>query len=258
MPLEVVVIPCLSDNFSFLLHETASGATAAIDVPEAAPVIAALAARGWALSDVLLTHHHADHVGGLAELKAATNPAARVVGARADANRLPPLDLAVAGSERFVIGGADVHVLDVPGHTLGHVAYHVPEARAAFTGDSLMAMGCGRLFEGSAAQMWASLQALAALPDDTRIFSGHDYIAGNAAFALSIEPANPDIAARARAHATDPAPEAVHVPLATERATNPFLRAAHPDVKAALGMADAPDQAVFAALRSRKDVFAAP
>ncbi len=255
MPLHTAIVPCLADNFAFLLHDDETGATAVVDVPEAAPVIAALQARGWALSDIVLTHHHADHIDGVEELKATLNPKARVVGAAADAHRLPPLDLALTEGDTFEIGTAQAHVIDVPGHTVGHVAYHVPAAQAAFTGDSLMAMGCGRLFEGTPAQMWDSLQKLAALPDETRIFSGHDYIGGNAAFALSIEPENARIIARSKAHAANPAPDEVHVHLADERATNPFLRAGTPEVNAALGMSDAPDGAVFAELRARKDSF---
>jgi hydroxyacylglutathione hydrolase len=253
---EIVTVPCLADNFSFLLHDPGTGATAVIDVPEAGPIGAALAARGWRVTDILLTHHHPDHVQGVEELVGAIGaPRPRVVGAAADAHRLPALDLAVAPGGRLMVGSLAVEVLDVPGHTVGHIAFHVPAAQAAFTGDSLMAMGCGRLFEGSAAQMWESLSRLAALPDHTRILSGHDYTRGNAAFGASIEPGNEAIAARLSRTAAAGGGEAVHVTLAEEKRTNVFLRAGTPAVKAALGMEGADDGAAFAELRARKDRF---
>ena len=193
---EIVTIPCLKDNYAFLLHDPNTGATAVIDVPEAEPIQAALAARGWTLSNILITHHHWDHVDGVAALRAATG--ARVWGAAADAHRLPPLDQAVAEGDSVMIGGIAAHVIDVPGHTIGHIAFHVPQAQAVFTADSLMALGCGRLFEGTAAQMWDSLQKLAALPPETQVCSGHEYTAGNARFALTIEPDNPKLMSRVR------------------------------------------------------------
>lgn len=250
----VVAVPCLKDNFAFLLHDRTGGATLVVDVPEAGPVVAALAARGWQASHVLLTHHHGDHVQGLAELLAALPRRPEVVGAAADAHRLPPLDRGVVPGERLTLGGLAVAVIDVAGHTLGHVAYHLPAAAAAFTGDSLMAMGCGRLFEGTAPMMWDSLCRLDALPADTRICAGHDYLAGNAAFAASIEPGNPAIAARLAA-ARAAGPQGVHATLAEERRSNPFLRARLPAVKAALGMPGASDAETFAELRRRKDRF---
>ncbi|MCC6303886.1 MAG: hydroxyacylglutathione hydrolase [Rhodobacteraceae bacterium] len=251
----VVAIPCLKDNFAFLLHDPATRATAVVDVPEAAPVAAALAARGWQATEVLLTHHHGDHVQGLAGLLEGRAPRPRVVGAAADARRLPPLDLALAPGEAFAVGGLAVAVLDASGHTVGHVAYHVPAAALAFTGDCLMAMGCGRLVEGTPAMMWESLTRIAALPGATRILSGHDYLDTNAAFARSVDPANgPAIAARLAA-ARAGGPEGVHVALDVERATNPFLRAALPGAGAAIGMAGAPAPEVFAEIRRRKDRF---
>lgn len=253
---EIVVIPCLDDNFAFLLHDPESGATAVIDVPDAGPVAAALAARGWRLTDILLTHHHGDHIQGVAPLleTLAEGPAPRVVGAAADAHRLPPLDLAVAPGDTVSVGALTLNVLDVPGHTLGHIAYHAPQADAVFTGDSLMAMGCGRLFEGTAAQMWATLCQLAALPDQTVVYSGHDYIRGNAAFAASVDPGNTQMIARAAAHRLGVAGH-LFVTLAEEKATNPFLRADQPALRAAVGLPDAPVAEVFAALRAAKDSF---
>lgn len=255
MPLKLVTLPVRSDNYVYLLHDTASGATALVDVGEVAPILEALRGRNWHLSEIWLTHHHEDHIEGTAELAAETG--ARVTGAAADAHRLPKLDRQVRGGESFDFAGHRVEVLDVPGHTVGHVAYHVPDLKAAFTADSLMTLGCGRLFEGTPAQMWASLQKLAALPDETLICSGHEYTLGNARFALSVDPANPALQARVaeverlRAEGKPTVPRS----LGEERATNPFLRAADPAIRALLKMPAASDEAVFAELRARKDRF---
>lgn len=253
MPLDLVTVPCLKDNYAFLLHDAASGATLCVDVPEAAPVLAALKARGWRLSDIWITHHHGDHIDGVAALVAATG--ARVTGASADAHRLPPLDRAVAPGDSVALGAISGTVLDVPGHTVGHIAFVLPGF--AFTGDSLMAAGCGRLFEGTPPQMWDSLSRLAALPDDTLICSGHEYTASNIRFALTIDPGNAALQARATRVAEARAAGRPTVPstLAEERGTNPFLRAHLPEMKAALGMQGAPDAAVFAEIRARKDRF---
>ncbi|MCC1480684.1 hydroxyacylglutathione hydrolase [Roseibaca sp. Y0-43] len=255
MPLELLALRCLSDNYAYLLHDAVSGQTAVVDVPEAGPVFAALADTGWALSHILITHHHNDHIGGVEELRAATG--AEVWGAKADAHRLPPLDLALAEGDRVAFGGEEAEILDVSGHTIGHIAFHFPQSALVFTADSLMALGCGRLFEGTADQMWTSLSKLTALPDQTRVCSGHDYLAGNAAFAQSVDAANPALAARMdkldemRAKGE---PMAIAT-IAEEKATNPFLRASDPQMKAALGMAGASDAKAFAELRARKDRF---
>ncbi len=255
MPLEIVTIPCLKDNYAFLLHSTDTAETAVIDVPEAAPILAALDERGWQLSEIWITHHHSDHVDGVAEVKEATG--AKVIGAEADAGRLPPLNHAVRDGETYRFAGSDVHVIDVPGHTVGHIAYHVPDAGAVFTADSLMALGCGRLFEGTAQQMWASLSKLAALPAETQVCSGHEYTASNAKFAMTIESGNPDLISRVGAVEKARAAGRPTVPstLADELATNPFLRAHLPSVKAAIQMKDATDVEAFAEIRRRKDAF---
>ncbi|MGB8623038.1 MAG: hydroxyacylglutathione hydrolase [Paracoccaceae bacterium] len=255
MPLEIVTIPCLKDNYTFLLHNAESGETAVVDVPEAAPVGAVLAERGWKLTDILLTHHHWDHVDGVETLRAATG--ARVVGAEADSARLPKLDVAVRSGETVTICGEPAEVLDVSGHTVGHIAYHFPQSAAAFTGDSLMALGCGRLFEGTPEMMWQSLSRLAALPADTLICSGHEYTSTNAKFALTIEPDNPALISRAEAVDKARAKGRPTVPsrLSEELATNPFLRANMPQVKTSVGLPDAPDAEVFAEIRRRKDQF---
>lgn len=248
-------VPCLTDNYAYLIHDAASGTTACVDVPEAAPILAALAAKGWALDYILLTHHHDDHIQGVAELRAATGAA--VWGARADAHRLPSLDHALADGDCAMIGGEAMHVLDVSGHTIGHVAFHFPDSKLAFTADSLMALGCGRLFEGTPARMWDSLTKLAALPDDTLICSGHDYLGGNGAFAHSLTPDDPALAERladVAAKRAKGAPQAVTL-LSLERATNPFLRAADPSYRAVVGLAELTAGEAFAELRARKDRF---
>ncbi len=255
MPLEIVTIPCLSDNYAFLAHDAASGQTALIDAPESEPILTALEARGWKLSHVLLTHHHWDHVDGLAGIL--EHHPAKVVGAAADAHRLPPLDLQVREGDTFEIGGEPVHVLDVSGHTIGHIAFYMPESTAVFTADSLMALGCGRLFEGTPAQMWASLGKLAALPDETIVCSGHEYTQSNAKFAITVDPDNAALQQRtqdidrARAAGEPTVPST----LALEKATNPFLRATDPGIKTQLGMENADPVSVFAEIRARKDRF---
>jgi hydroxyacylglutathione hydrolase len=255
MSMEIVTVPCLQDNYAFLVHDTATGATAVVDVPDETPIEAELARRGWALTDILVTHHHADHIDGVDALREATG--AKVTGARADARRLPRLDREVAEGDTFLLGSSEVRVLDVSGHTVGHIAFHVPAANAVFTADSLMALGCGRLFEGSAPQMWASLSKLAALPPETLVCSGHEYTEANARFALTIEPDNSELISRAERVRTARVRGEPTVPstLAEELATNPFLRARLPEVKAAIGLPDAPDAEAFAEIRRRKDRF---
>ncbi|PKP75473.1 MAG: hydroxyacylglutathione hydrolase [Alphaproteobacteria bacterium HGW-Alphaproteobacteria-6] len=255
MPLTIVTVPCLSDNYAYLAHDLATGATAVVDVPDAAPILNALAARGWHASHILITHHHDDHIHGLRALAAATG--ARVIGAAADAHRLPPLDEALAPGDVLRLGMEAGAVIDVSGHTIGHVAYHFPQSKAVFTADSLMALGCGRVFEGTPAQMWDSLSRLAALPPDTKVYPGHEYTAANARFALTIEPDNPDLISRSQAVQAARAAGRPTVPstLAEELATNPFLRAGLPAVKASVGLPGAPDAEVFAEIRARKDRF---
>lgn len=255
MPLDLVTIPCLSDNYAFLIHDPASGATAVVDVPEAAPILAALRQRGWTLSQILLTHHHADHIQGVADLRAATG--AKVAGNAADAHRLPPLDTALSEGQTLQVGTESGTVIDVSGHTLGHIAFHFPASALVFTADSLMACGCGRLFEGSGPQMWASLCKLARLPPETLVCSGHEYTASNARFALSLEPDNQALISRvaAIADARDKGQPTVPSRLSEELATNPFLRANSPQMKARLGLVEASDAAVFTEIRARKDRF---
>lgn len=255
MTLQIETIPCLSDNYAYLAHDPDTGMTAAVDVPEAQPILDILEERDWTLSHVLITHHHADHVQGLNELL--ENAHAKVIGAAADAHRLPPLDIAVREGDSVTIGSETGTVIDVSGHTVGHIAFHFPQSRVAFTADSLMALGCGRVFEGTMPQMWDSLQKLAALPPDTIICSGHEYTAANARFALTIDPGNSALISRAEAVEAARSQGRPTVPstLAEELATNPFLRAANPDIQAHLGMSGADPAEVFAEIRTRKDNF---
>ena len=256
MAFEIVTIPCLTDNYAYLL--IGDGKAAVIDVPEAAPILAAIANKGVYVTDILITHHHDDHIQGLGELLRGLDAEPRIVGGKADAYRLPPLDLAVEDADTLTIGnGAEVHVMDVSGHTVGHVAFHVPEANAAFTADSLMALGCGRVFEGEMPQMWDSLCKLRDLPDDTIIYSGHEYTANNSEFALTIEPENHALQTRVKEVKDKRARRQATVPstLRDERATNPFLRAHLESVKKAISMPQADDADVFAEIRSRKDRF---
>ncbi|WP_368660695.1 hydroxyacylglutathione hydrolase [Paracoccus sp. (in: a-proteobacteria)] len=218
---ELVTIRCLTDNYAYLVHDR--GCTLLVDAPEAGPILSELDRRGWGLDMILLTHHHDDHVQAVPEIVAATG--AQVWGNLADIGRLPSLDRALETGDWTEACGQSVHVIDVPGHTVGHVAFHLPDAGMVFTADSLMAMGCGRLFEGTAAQMWGSLSKLAELPDETLVCSGHDYARGNGAFALSVDPGNKALKDRLEA-TLDGSRPASPATLADEKATNPFLRAA--------------------------------
>ncbi|MEI4197129.1 hydroxyacylglutathione hydrolase [Roseovarius sp. E0-M6] len=255
MTLDILTIPCLSDNYAYLAHDSATGETALIDAPEAGPILAALDESGWPLSHVLITHHHADHVDGLSGILA-RHPAT-VIGAKADEHRLPDLDVSVTEGDTLTIGGETAHVIDVSGHTVGHIAFHFPQSGVVFTADSLMALGCGRVFEGTMEQMWKSLSKLAALPPETKIYSGHEYTAANARFALSIDPQNSDLISRSKAVDAARTENRPTVPstLSEELATNPFLRASDPGLKAELGMSSASDAEVFAEIRTRKDNF---
>lgn len=240
MPLEVIRVPVLSDNYAWLIHDIASRETVVVDPGEAAPVQAAAAARGWTIDQVWTTHWHPDHTGGNAALQAT---GARITGPAAEAERIPTLDVQVGEGDTVRIGASVADVWHVPGHTAGHIAFHLPDEAAIFTGDTLFALGCGRLFEGTAAQMFANMQRYAALPDATQVYCGHEYTQSNGRFALTVEPDNAALAARMRqVDAARAAGEAtVPTSIGVERATNPFLRA--------------PDADMFADLRQRKDHF---
>lgn len=255
MTLQLVTIPCLSDNYAYLIHDAETGQTAAVDVPEAGPILKVLKAQGWTLTHILLTHHHNDHIDGVADLLA--EAPAEVIGAAADAHRLPPLHKSVKEGDTIRIGTETATVIEVSGHTMGHIAFHFPDSKLVFTADSLMAMGCGRLFEGTAAQMYASLAKLAALPPETIVCSGHEYTESNVKFALTIDPENPALISRADAVRGARANGRATVPskLSDELATNPFLRASDPAIQAHLGLQGANPVDVFAEIRARKDSF---
>lgn len=251
--LEIHQFAILNDNFAVLIHDPATGATASIDAGEAYPIERELEAKGWKLTDILVTHHHADHTAAVAELKEATG--CRVVGPRAEAGKIAGIDLAVGEGDTLKLGRHEVAVLETPGHTLGHVAYVIATAGAAFVGDTLFALGCGRIFEGTPQQMHASLLKLAALPGETLVYCGHEYTLSNGRFALTIEPDNPALqqrmveveALRKAGKPTSP------TTIARELATNPFLRAHAPAIQSRLGMAGAPAWQVFAEIRERKN-----
>ncbi|MFM2043867.1 MAG: putative glyoxalase [Pseudomonadota bacterium] len=267
--LDVRLIPALADNYIHLIRDAETGVVAVVDPAEAEPVQAMLDALGWRLSLILNTHHHADHTAGNRDLKARWQ--AEVIGPAADRARIPEIDRAYAGGEGFALGARRVTVLDTPGHTSGHIAFHVQPGHVQpghvepghgdsgdlFCGDTLFSLGCGRLFEGTPSQMWDSLCILRALPGETRVWCGHEYTRANARFAVAIDPGNADLAARAaeverlRQQNRPTLPSTI----ALERATNPFLRADDPDLAARLGLAGQPPVAVFAHLRQAKDVF---
>jgi hydroxyacylglutathione hydrolase len=253
--LTVHMFPCLADNYGYLLHDAASGVTAAVDTPDAGEIARQLEAKGWRLTHILNTHHHADHAGGNLALKRETG--CTIVGPRADAARIPGIDVAVAEGDFVELGAHRAEVFDTPGHTRGHIAYHFAAARAAFVGDTLFALGCGRLFEGTPGQMWSSLQKILRWPDDTRIYCAHEYTQSNARFALTVEPQNRSLQARAASVARLRAAGAATVPstLGEERATNPFLRPQSGDLRATIGLTNAPDVEVFAKTRALKDAF---
>lgn len=253
MPLEIVTVPCLSDNYAYLVK--GPDGACVIDAPESGPIIDALDARGWTPGVIMLTHHHWDHVQGVEEIKARYG--CKVMGPKAEEAKLPPLDMALEEGMNGGTGEAYTVPLMVPGHTLGHMAFYFPNGGAVFTADSLMALGCGRVFEGTPEMMWESLSKLAALPPKTMVYSGHEYTTSNAKFALTIEPDNSALKFRAEeiAQARAAGRPTAQVPLSLELATNPFLRASNPDVKRALGMENASDVEVFTEIRARKDKF---
>jgi hydroxyacylglutathione hydrolase len=251
MPLTVHQFPCLSDNYGFLAHDEATGQTACIDTPEVGPILAALKARGWTLDYILNTHWHPDHAGGNAEIVKATG--AIVVGP-GEVTKLTPIDREVGGGDVVMLGQTRFDVIETGGHTLGHIAYFDAADRIAFVGDTLFALGCGRLFEGTAEQMWTSLQRLAALPDDTTVYCAHEYTASNARFALSVDDA-PALKARAAEifAMRERGEPTVPTTIGLEKATNPFLRA--PELAERVGAAGEPDHRAFGAVRAAKDVF---
>ncbi len=253
--LTIEPVPCLKDNYAYLVYDRDSGFCGVVDPSEAGPVLAALEARNLKLTHILNTQHHNDHVGGNLELKAKTG--ARVTGAGKDRERFPGLDDGAVEGDVLQFGAHEAHVLEIPAHTSSHLAYYFPRARAVFTGDTMFAMGCGRLFEGTPAMMWASLTKLSDLPEDTNVYCGHEYTEANGRFALTLEPNNLALQARmkdVRALRSEGKPT-VPSTIAQERETNPFLRAGSAEIRRTLGLEQAGVIDVFAETRKRKDSF---
>ncbi len=245
---------CRSDNFGVLLHDPESGATAAIDAPDGAAVLAALDAKKWQLTDILVTHHHADHTEGIPALKERF-PSARVVAAAKDRSRIPGADTYLAEGDDVAVGPYVAKVIETPGHTSGHIVYWFENDNLLFAGDTLFAMGCGRVLETPMATMWDSLTKLAQIPGECQVYCGHEYTLANARFALTVDPRNEVLKHRAAEVEKMRAAGQMTLPttIALELATNPFLRAGDPDVQAAVGMAGADPAAVFAEIRERKN-----
>jgi hydroxyacylglutathione hydrolase len=255
MTAQTYLFGCLTDNFGVLLHDPASGATASIDAPEAAPVEAALKKTGWRLTDILVTHHHGDHTAGVGELKA--HHKCRVVAPRAEAARIAHVDETLGEGDKVRVGGLEGRVIETPGHTAGHISYFFPADKLAFVGDTLFSIGCGRIIEGNAEMMWRSLSKLRDLPDDTQFFCGHEYTAANIRFAKTIEPDNTALAARADEVQKLTAAGKATIPatIGAEKAANPFLRADNAGIAKSLGLAGSPAWKVFAEIRERKNRF---
>ena len=253
--LQVHQFPCLEDNYGYLLHDPVSGYTASIDTPEVEAIERALSDTGWKLSHILNTHHHFDHAGGNLELKEKTG--AVIVGPREEVKRIPGMDAQLGNNDMYRFGKHEMIVMATPGHTSGHCIFYFQDAGIVFVGDTLFALGCGRLFEGTPEQMWISIQKLLALPDDTLVFCAHEYTQANAAFALSVEPQNTELVARAaeidelRANNQPTVPTTIGL----ERRTNPFMRPTSLALRETIGLLDGSDVEVFAETRLRKDSF---
>lgn len=258
MPIEVAQFICLADNFGLLVRDRATGATASVDAPDGEAIADEATRRGWPLTHLLLTHHHADHVQGTDILKERF-PQMKIVGAKKDAHRLPPLDIAVEGGEEIELGASLARIIETPGHTLGHIAYYFAQDEVVFVGDTLFSLGCGRVFEGTMEMMRLTLETLANLPRETRIYCGHEYTQANGRFAVTVDPDNPVL--RDRVARVDELRAAGRFTLPTtialENATNPFLRVEDRAVQKAMGMEGANPFAVFAEMRERKNSFTA-
>ena len=251
--LEIHQFPCLSDNFGVLIHDGAANVTASIDAPDAATVANALNDKGWRLTHILTTHHHADHTGGNLALKGETG--CTIVGPRAEAAKIPGIDQAVGEGDSVRFGSFELRVLDTPGHTAGHITYWCPAAGVAFAGDTLFAIGCGRVIEGNAKMMWQSLAKLMALPQETEVYCGHEYTQANARFALTIEPENEALQRRAREvdRLRSSGQPTLPTTIGIELETNPFLRPHVPAIQKRLGMEGKPDWQIFGEIRERKN-----
>lgn len=255
MPLMVEQFMCRSDNFGVLLHDATTGETAIIDAPEERPILEAVERTGWRPTVILTTHHHADHVEANLVLKERFG--LEIVGPKAEAAKIPGIDRTVVDGETFTFSGHPVHVIETPGHTAGHVCYHLPDDGLLFAGDTLFALGCGRLFERGPADMYTSLKKLVALPLETKVYCGHEYTLSNARFALSVDPTNSALKERAKEieRLREESRPTLPTTLSLEMSTNPFLRWHDPALRRNLAMEGATDEAVFAEVRKRKDLF---
>ncbi len=251
--LEILQFPCLSDNYGVLIHDASANVTASIDAPEAAAVTSALNEKGWTLTHILTTHHHADHTGGNQALKTATG--CTIVGPRAEAARVPGIDVQVGEGDEVTFGSFKAKVLDTPGHTAGEISYWFADPGVAFTGDTLFSLGCGRLFEGTAETMWNSLSKLMALPPETVVYCGHEYTLSNANFALTIEPDNDALQKRADEvrQLSEGGLATLPTTIGQELETNPFLRPTSPEIQERLGMQGEESWRIFGEIRKRKD-----
>lgn len=252
---DVEVVPVLEDNYCFILTDAATGFTTVVDPPVVEPILDRLKAKGGRLDVILATHHHSDHVDGIAELKELTG--ARVIGPEKDRHRIAGLDQTVGEGDRFMLGSEEVITYETHGHTIGHVSFYLPQSKALFCGDTIFVLGCGRLSEGDAPMMWASIKKLMALPDDVAVYCGHEYTLANARFAVTVDPGNAELKARlgqierARSLGKPTIPST----MGEEKATNPFLRPSDPAIRQELGMEGAADAQVFGEIRKRKDTF---
>ncbi len=255
MAIQIEQFFCRSDNFGVLVHEPESGETAIIDAPKEGPIVAAIERTGWRPTHILTTHHHGDHVEANQALK--SRYGLKIVGPAAEASRIPGIDETVSDGDVINVCGEEIKVIATPGHTSGHIVYHFTESGVLFAGDTLFALGCGRLFEGSAADMHSALSVLRSLPDDTVIYCGHEYTKVNADFSVTVDPGNATLRERAAEIAEMRAADKPTLPttMAIEKATNPFLRWDDPSIRAHLGMENAADVDVFAEIRKRKDQF---
>lgn len=249
-------VPCLKDNYSWIIHDHATGKTAVVDPAEEGPVVAALKDKGWTLSHILNTHHHWDHTGANEILKDMFNVC--IVGPKADEDRIPGIDVALGDADEYMLGNVRIVCYDTPGHTRGHITFHLPEVQALFPGDTLFSMGCGRLFEGTPEQMWASLSKLVPLDADTRVYCAHEYTLSNARFAMHVEPNNAALQRRfkeveeARSKGIPTIPSVMGV----ELETNPFLRPDSKEIRASLNIPESASNAeAFGVIRRAKDSF---
>ena len=254
-PLDIYMFPCLSDNYGFLIHDIDNKLTATIDTPEVSAIEQALDFKGWNLTHIINTHHHYDHAGGNLELKNKTN--CQIIGPEMDQERIPGIDKKIGHEEVFYFGIHKVICYHTPGHTTGHVVYYFQDQKIAFVGDTLFAMGCGRLFEGTPEQMWNSLNIISNWPEETQLYCAHEYTKNNAEFAITIDPVNKNLIDRIKEVEEKRINDIPTVPtnVAIEKLTNPFLRASESEIKQALNMIGHSDESVFAEIRRRKDSF---